>query len=175
MQDTEGLNIHKKEENIMRLNLLGLGTTPKEPTFPVNSVTFLRFYCGPVGKEKDTPISGFAALSHGTFKDAPCEHRVVADIVRSAPEDAYAFQIITAMRLRGLVGHKTKIQPPADPVWIGELDERNFQLKTRSGQHICLSSLAHVYTPAGERSLPKVSEAGAAVFAQYIPPQALRR
>lgn len=159
----------------MILNLFSRADAPKEPTFPVPSVTFIRFYCGPVGSNVETPISGYAALSHGTFKDAPCEHRVLGEIVRTAPADAYAFQIMTAHRLRGLFGHKTKLQPPADPVWIGAIDEKNFQLTTRTGQQICLSSLAHVYTPEGTRSLPKVSERGAAVFAQYMPDQALRR
>ena len=149
--------------------------TDKETEFPVSSVTFIRFYCGQLGAGAQTPVSPDAALSHGTCIDRPCDHRVLGEIARNSPDDAYAFQIITALRLRGLFGHKTKMQPPVAPVWIGEIDKESLQLKTRTGQRISLSSEAHVFTPEGIRTLPKVSEAGAAVFAQYMPPQALRR
>ena len=160
---------------MIKLNIFGFAGSAKEPTFPVPSVTFIRFYCGQLGTGLETPVSAHAALSNGISKDVPCENRVMSDIVRNAPADAYAFQIMTANRLRGLFGHKTKIQPPADPVWIGEIDERNFELHTRDGQTIALSSLAHVYTPEGVRTLPKISENGAAAFAQYTSTMALRK
>ena len=159
----------------MSLNPLRLFNAKRTHRFPVANTTFVRFYCGQIAEGAQDAVSTHTALELARHEDAALGRFVFSDIARSAPKDAFAFQIIASASLRGLFGQKTRSIPTAPPIWIGEIETNDYELVTKTGERIALSSSAHVYTPQGERVLPEVSEIGAAAFAQYTPAQALRR
>ncbi len=159
----------------MNLNPLRFLNARSKRAFPVEQTTFVRFYCGQISGDAQNAVSPNAALQAGIKQDDALNRFVFSDIVRSAPADAFAFQIIASSSLRGLFGHKTQSAPTAPPIWIGEIDTEDYELVTPTGERIALSPSAHVYTPQGERLLPAVSEIGAAAFAQHTPALALRR